>query len=684
MDPNYLKYLSSLGIDASQYIEMQANYLRLLANCYSTNENPRPASASSAASKNSMTGKNTIKQIQNYDEAESNEISFQEDPIIKRKPANLYDEIPIKSLALPFEKFLEEEMRRNEESEESSSSRSRHSFLKRKSQKVIPTKETTPNISSPKSQFSAFLNSNSNQKVKQDQNPRGSLTAESKNLPPSTEDPQRPQLPTALSQSSHKNIRTKNPNLETEENDSNPNTQDRSLSNSTSKKPLNPKPSSGQAAGDSPKPRQEFLKRGEGKLCTQKRSSSLAKLEIKRSKLEKSQKVEEDSSIESSELESKEIIPELKDKNYLKYKKLAKELEVKKQKLEKDATEFYKMRENEVKTLESWKSEEIKKIHEDKKRIERDYRPQDVFELDNLKREIKQLKSTLSRNEEKYDKTVESLKEIIETLTTRNHEMQKILQEKTFDFLGCEKPLKSSSEVSVKMRPLRTSLRQTKEQTPKFKKPEISKVPPTFTFKLPDKKQLDRSSAQSSRSIDSPPLVEISLEDKNPERAQEVIEESKTHKISEDGKREIVFSNGVKKEIFPDGFIIVHFNNKDRKETFPDGKIVYRFFENQTVQTTLPDGLQLFEFSNGQTEKHFLDGTVEIKFPDGTVKCVFTNGDEESFFPDGTVQKVDRLGVKVIEFVNGMKDTILADGSKIRVYPDGKIRKTAPDGKVVE
>ena len=31
-----------------------------------------------------------------------------------------------------------------------------------------------------------------------------------------------------------------------------------------------------------------------------------------------------------------------------------------------------------------------------------------------------------------------------------------------------------------------------------------------------------------------------------------------------------------------------------------------------------------------------------------------------------------------------MKDTIFLDGSKIRQYPDGKIKKTNPDGKIIE
>ena len=690
MDPNYLKYLTSMGIDPSQYIEMQANYLRLLANCYSSNENQRPSSASSAASNNSNnfysnTGNSQNKPKKKQDEPERIENPFQEEPVPIRKPVNLHDEMPIKSLTLPFEKLLEQEMKKTGGNEDLSSSGSKHSFLKRKSQKIIPKKETTPNVSSPKSQFSAFLHGDSENPSKPEHNHRPQFPESSKTLKSHFKESSEP---SSLTQNEKpinpSKPRTSLKNLEIDSNDYEDKTKDTKISNSLSRKSLNSKSPIEPISSDSPKPRQEFLKRGEGKLCVQKRSASLARLDNKRSKLKESQKVVEDSREESYEHEDEEIVPEIKNKSYLKYKKLAKELEEKKHKLEKDALEFYKMRENEVKNLESWKSEEMKKIGEERKKIEKNSKAQDVFELDNLKREIKQLRTTLTKNEEKYNKTIESLKEIIETLTTRNQELQKILLDKTFDSVEVEKPGKSASEVSVKMKATRTSTRQTKEETPKFKKSDSSKLPPTFTFKLPEHHSEDKSSTPSMPQSDSPPIVEIKLDSLKSEKIQEIIEENKTQKIFEDGKREISFSNGVKKEIFPDGFMIVHFNNKDRKETFPDGKIVYHFFENQTVQTTFPDGLQLYQFSNGQTEKHFSDGTVEIKFPDGTIKCIFTDGDEESIFPDGTVQKVDKLGVKVIEFVNGMKDTIMPDGSKIRVYPDGKVKKTAADGKVIE
>ena len=41
------------------------------------------------------------------------------------------------------------------------------------------------------------------------------------------------------------------------------------------------------------------------------------------------------------------------------------------------------------------------------------------------------------------------------------------------------------------------------------------------------------------------------------------------------------------------------------------------------------------------------------RFPDGTIKCIFADGEEESIFPDGTIQRIEKNGVKAIEFANG-------------------------------
>ncbi len=57
----------------------------------------------------------------------------------------------------------------------------------------------------------------------------------------------------------------------------------------------------------------------------------------------------------------------------------------------------------------------------------------------------------------------------------------------------------------------------------------------------------------------------------------------------------MIFHNGVKREIFPDGYTIVHFTNNDIKQTLPDQTIIYYFADAQTTQTTLPNGLHVMK-----------------------------------------------------------------------------------------
>lgn len=100
---------------------------------------------------------------------------------------------------------------------------------------------------------------------------------------------------------------------------------------------------------------------------------------------------------------------------------------------------------------------------------------------------------------------------------------------------------------------------------------------------------------------------------------------------------------------------------------------MYYYAEAETAHTTYPDGLQLFEFPNGQVsaaslprrllraahvvrqvEKHHPSGVKEIMFEDGTTKTILATGEERSVFPDGT---------QVIESPKGGRTVIGADGT---------------------
>jgi len=115
--------------------------------------------------------------------------------------------------------------------------------------------------------------------------------------------------------------------------------------------------------------------------------------------------------------------------------------------------------------------------------------------------------------------------------------------------------------------------------------------------------------------------------------------EGRTERVFGDGRSEIEFANGLKKVMHPDGRTQVFFQNGDEKEIRPDGVIVYSYFATKAVQTTLPDGCELYQFQAGQFEKHHPDGSQEIHFPNGTTKRIQSDGSEEVTFPDGTMRR---------------------------------------------
>ena len=96
----------------------------------------------------------------------------------------------------------------------------------------------------------------------------------------------------------------------------------------------------------------------------------------------------------------------------------------------------------------------------------------------------------------------------------------------------------------------------------------------------------------------------------------------------------------------------MHFPNGDMKQHFPDDKIVYYFNETKTVQTTYPDGLNVFKFNNNQVEKHYPDGSKFIIFPNGTKRRIAKEEIEDNYFSDDDEQNNQKNDTKynTVEF----------------------------------
>ncbi|KAG3290564.1 TCP10-containing, partial [Ictidomys tridecemlineatus] len=167
-------------------------------------------------------------------------------------------------------------------------------------------------------------------------------------------------------------------------------------------------------------------------------------------------------------------------------------------------------------------------------------------------------------------------------------------------------------------------------------------------------------------------------------RGEEQVEEKqypdgKVEQTLSDGRTIVTFPNGTKKEISADRkTITTRFYNGDVKKVKPDQTVIYYYAEAQTTHTTYPNGVEVVQFPNKQTEKFHPDGSKETVFPDGTVTQL-KGGREEIVFPDGTVVIVKRNGDKTILFSNGQKEIHTAQ-FKRREFPDGTVKTVYCNG----
>ncbi|RUS78630.1 hypothetical protein EGW08_013600, partial [Elysia chlorotica] len=182
---------------------------------------------------------------------------------------------------------------------------------------------------------------------------------------------------------------------------------------------------------------------------------------------------------------------------------------------------------------------------------------------------------------------------------------------------------------------------------------------------------------------------------------ESVHQDGKTEKIFGTGAKEIRFPNGTVKEISADGQTIVcRLANGDIRQILPDHRVVYIFSEAQIMQTTFPDGLETFQFQNGQIERRYPDGTVEITFPSKDIKYLFPDGGQEVILTDGTVMQYNSKGERTVEYPSGDREvhtaefqrrefpdgiikTIYADGRHETRFPNGRVRMRDKDGNVV-
>ena len=82
--------------------------------------------------------------------------------------------------------------------------------------------------------------------------------------------------------------------------------------------------------------------------------------------------------------------------------------------------------------------------------------------------------------------------------------------------------------------------------------------------------------------------------------------DGKTIKIYKNNKKEIIFPNNTRKQIFPDGYTLVYFSNGDIKEIIPNNKEIYYYKKDEVYQVDFIDGSKYIKYL--KTGKIFCDG----------------------------------------------------------------------------
>jgi hypothetical protein len=169
------------------------------------------------------------------------------------------------------------------------------------------------------------------------------------------------------------------------------------------------------------------------------------------------------------------------------------------------------------------------------------------------------------------------------------------------------------------------------------------------------------------------------------------IDEGKFKRIYPNGTTLISFKNGTIKEINSEGTSIIRFPNGDIKQVLSNKEIIYFYHETKAIQTTHTNGIEVFEFPNGQIETKYPDSSIEIRFPDKTIRRIFANGEEENVYANGIKMRTTKDGKRLVDYPDGSKEIytdsfrklIKNDGTVKIVHADGRRETQLPNGHII-
>ncbi|KAG5282794.1 hypothetical protein AALO_G00034660 [Alosa alosa] len=329
------------------------------------------------------------------------------------------------------------------------------------------------------------------------------------------------------------------------------------------------------------------------------------------------------------------------------------------QELRKEKAEFEAKRSQTEAEWAEFKQAEMRKLQRDRKLFEKHsaatrstHTSAQREEMQVLKQQLCDLREECVRKEQRWKSTHTRLQQQIHTLTTHNQELrQQIHTLENLRLTGwrTQREERRAGDERGAQR------RKTKEKVDE-KRPGVPHSPKNNTRSSddsgPEGNTLNSGSPKSDGDVarigrvsddvthaelHAAPGVQLASQ----QEGEITHPDGKIERVFKDGSRLLVFPNGTQKLLSTDGSAKVTFFNGDIKEVCPDHRVVYFFADAQTTHITFPDGTELLQFPNDQTEKLYPDGRKEIVFPDQTLKTLYPDGREESVLPDGTIIRLN-------------------------------------------
>jgi hypothetical protein len=221
--------------------------------------------------------------------------------------------------------------------------------------------------------------------------------------------------------------------------------------------------------------------------------------------------------------------------------------------------------------------------------------------INKLQREIARSHSTRTNNERKLERLLLQQEDQIYSMAHQLHVVQ--------DQLALMRTSDSTKDGRSTINIPKCPARQEKNYLPSYRR----HLTPS-KYNLADRHQMDSSGRWSETSVASSHA-------------------SRTRRSTPNGGHLVDYGNGVTKEVHPDGTTVTRFANGDVETRFNDisspqscgkkeGIVAYFHNKEGVLQITQKDGSVLYEYSNGQMERHQKDGTKVVMFPDGSKTVV--------------------------------------------------------------